>query len=328
MRRDFIALVGGGAVLLPLAARAQPARKVPKIGILFGLAASDPEAQRRIAAFKQALQELGWTDAQAIAFEIRFADGQSGRLAALAVDLVQANVDLIVTQAAEPIEAARKATNTIPIVMASVGDAVGTGIVASLAHPGGNVTGLTAVATEQGAKRLELMKAISPGLVRVAVLWNGNADGHRLQWKELERVAPALEIVLLSLAIRNGGEIDAALQAAIQAKAQALLTMDDPVIQFHRARIAEFARQQHLPVMGEFRSAADAGALMSYGPNQTDMWRRAAGYSDKILRGAKPADLPVQQPTKFELVINLRTARALELTVPPMLLALADEVIE
>jgi putative ABC transport system substrate-binding protein len=327
-RRRLIALAAGAAADWPLAMHAQESRKAPKIGVLFGLAASDPEAVRRLATFTQALHELGWTGRQAIAFELRYADGKPERLPALAAELVQANVDLIVTQAAEPVAAARKATSTIPIVMASIGDALGTGIVTSLAHPGGNVTGLTLVSTEQSAKRLELLKSIAPGLIRVAVLWNGNASGHLLQLKELERAAPALEIVLQSLPVRNGDELDAALRAAIQANAQALFTMDDPLIQFYRKRIADFAGQHRLPTMGEFKPAAEAGALMSYGPSQIDMWRRAAAYADKILNGARPADLPVEQPTKFELVINLRTAKVLGLTVPPALLAGADEVIE
>ena len=238
------------------------------------------------------------------------------------------NVDLIVTQAAQPIEAARAATSTIPIVMASVGDALGAGYVASLARPGGNVTGLTLVATDQSAKRLQLIREISPNLTRVALLWNGNASGHRLQLKEMELAAPALGIVLQSLPIRNANEIDASLSAAMQANAQAIVTMDDPLVQSQRAHVVEFAMRQRLPVMGEFRPFTEAGALMSYGPNQIDMWRRAAAYVDKILKGAKPADLPVEQPTKFELVVNLKTAKALGLDVPQSILLRATEVIE
>jgi putative tryptophan/tyrosine transport system substrate-binding protein len=326
-RREFISLLGSAAAW-PLAARAQQPDQVRRIGILQELAASDAEAQRRLDAFKQRLQELGWIEGRNVAFEFRFADAKPERLPALATELVRANVDVIVTNAAQPIEAARKATSAVPIVMASVGDAVGAGYIDSLAHPGGNVTGLTLVATAQSGKRLQLIKEISPNLTRVAVLWNGNAAGHRLALKEMESVTPGLGIILQSLPIRNADEIASVLQAAMQANTQAIATMDDPLIQSLRARIIEFATRQHLPVVAEFRPIVEGGGLISYGPNQIDMWRRAAAYVDKILRGAKPADLPVEQPTKFELVINLKTAKALSLTIPASLLATADEVIE
>jgi putative tryptophan/tyrosine transport system substrate-binding protein len=271
---------------------------------------------------------LGWTEGQNIAFEARFADGKPERLAPLAAELVRANVNVIVTNAAQPIEAARKATSTIPIVMASVGDAVAAGYVASLARPGANVTGLTLVATDQSAKRLQLLKEIVPNLVRVALFWNGNASGHRLQLREMEVAAPGLGMTLQSLPLRSAEDIDAALQASARANAQAFFTMDDPLVQSQRARIVAFAMRQRLPVMGEFRSIPEAGGLASYWPNLLDNWRRAALYVDKIFRGAKPADLPVEQPTKFELVINLKTAAALGLTLAPGVLAIADEVIE
>jgi putative ABC transport system substrate-binding protein len=326
-RREFITLAGGAAAW-PLSARAQQTDRMRRIGVLQGLAASDPEWSRRFGAFKQRLQELGWIEGRSVAFEFRFADGTPERLPALAAELVQANVDVILTNAAQPIEAARKATSTVPIVMASVGDALGAGYVASLARPGGNVTGLTLVATDQSAKRLQLVKEIVPNLARVAVFWNANASGHRLQLQEMERATPGLALTLQSLPIRNADDIDDGLQAALQAKAQAIVTMDDPVVQSQRARIVAFAMRQRLPVMSEFRPATEAGALMSYGPNQIELWGRAAAYVDKILKGAKPADLPVEQPTKFELVINLKTAKTIGLTVPDKLLALADEVIE
>lgn len=327
-RREFITLLGGAAVAWPLAASAQQSERVRRIGVLQVLAASDPDWQRRLAAFKHELAELGWIAGRDIVFEYRYADARPERLPALAAELVQANVDVIVTNAAQPVEAARKATSTVPIVMASVGDALGAGYIASLAHPGGNITGLTLVATEQSTKRLELIKEISQGMVRVAVLWNGNASGHRLLMKEMEPTALKLGIKLQSIPIQAAEEIDAALRAATRSNAQAIVTMDDPIIQSHRARIVEFATRQRMLVMGEFRSMADAGALMSYGPNQVDMWRRAAAYVDKIFKGAKPANLPVEQPIKFELVINLKTAKTLGLEIHPQLLARADEVIE
>jgi putative ABC transport system substrate-binding protein len=326
-RRTFMTLLPG-ALAWPIAGWAQQGERTRRIGILQGLAAGDPEWQRRFTAFKQGLQELGWSEGRNIAFEFRFADNKPERLPALAAELAQANVDVIVTNAAQPVEAARKATSTIPIVMATVGDALGAGYVASLARPGGNVTGLTLVATEQSAKRLQLLKEFSPNLMRVAVLWNGNASGHRLQLKEMELSAPTLGIAVQSIPIRNAGELDAALQSAKQANAQALATMDDPLVQSQRARIVEFARQQRVPLMAEFRPITEAGGLMSYGPNQIDLWRRAATYIDKIFKGANPAELPVEQPTKFELVVNLKTARDIGIELPTSILLRADELIE
>jgi putative ABC transport system substrate-binding protein len=317
-----------GASAWPLAARAQQGERMRRIGVLQGLSESDPEWSRRFGAFKQRLQELGWTEGRNVAFEFRFADGKPERLPALAAELVHSAVDVILTNAAQPVEAARKATSTIPIVMASVGDALGAGYVASLARPGGNVTGLTLVATDQSAKRLQLVKEIVPNLVRVALLWNANASGHRLQLQEMERATPALGIVLQSFPIRTADDVQGSLQAALQANAQAIVTMDDPVLQSQRARIVAFAMAQGLPVMSEFRPATEAGTLMSYGPNQIDLCRRSAAYVDKILRGASPADLPVEQPIKFELVVNLKTAKALSIAIPASVLAVADEVIE
>jgi putative ABC transport system substrate-binding protein len=327
-RRQFISVLGIAAATWPLAARAQQSEPVKRIGILQGLAASDAEWPHRFDAFKEHLRELGWIEGRNVAFEFRFADAKPELLPALAAELVQTNVDVIVTNAAQPVEAARKATSTVPIVMASVGDALGAGYVVSLARPGGNITGLTLVSTDQSAKRLQLIKQISPSIVRIAVLWNGNASGHRLQIKEMEQAVPAMGIVLQSLPILNANELDAALRAAAQENAQAIVTMDDPLVQSQRVRIVEFAIGQGIPVMGEFRPVTEAGGLMSYGPNQVDMWRRAADYVDKIFKGAKPADLPVEQPTKFELVINRKTAKALGISVPQTLLVGADEVIE
>jgi putative ABC transport system substrate-binding protein len=327
-RREFLGVLGASAAAWPLAARAQQTERIWRIGLLQGLAASDPEWRPRFAAFRQKLQELGWIEGHNLAFEFRHADGQFDRLPSLAADLVQANVDVIVTNAAEPVAAARKATQSIPIVMSSVGDAIGSGFVESLARPGGNTTGLSLVATVQSAKRLELIKEFVPRLIRVAVFWNGNAVGHQLAMKEMEQAATILGIELQSHPIRNSNDVDADFRALIQANAQAIVTLDDPLVQSNRMRIAELALQHHLPVMGEFKAMPAAGALVSYGPDQVDMWRRAAAYVDKILRGAKPADLPVEQPVKFELVINLKTARALGIDVPPKLLFTADEVIE
>jgi len=325
-RRAFITLLGGATLAWPLIANAQPPERMRRIGLLQGLAASDQDWQRRLSAFRQGLAQLGWVEGRNIILDVRYADGNTQRLPALAADLVAAQAEMIVTNAAQPIEAARNVTSTIPIVMASVGDALGAGYVASLASPGGNVTGLTLIATEQSAKRLELMKDISPGLMRIAVIWNENASGHRFQMKEMEPASRVLGLELKSVPIQKAGDIDAALRSVMQT--QAVVTMDDPVIQSNRGRIVDWGMRERIPVMGEFRPMAAAGALMTYGPNQVDLWRRSAAYVDKILKGAKPADLPVEQPTKFELVINLKTAKALGIAVPPTLIARADEVIE
>ena len=327
-RREFITLLSGAAAVWPREVPAQPTTRVRKVGVLQGLAASDPDWQRRLGAFRQGLADLGWVEGRNLLLEFRYAEGQPEKLPVLAAELVQANVEIIVTNAAQPVDAARKATGAIPIVMAAIGDALGGGYVKSLARPGGNITGFTLVATEQSAKRLELIKEIMPGLARAAVLWNPNASGHRMQWKEMQPAALKLNISLQSIPVERTDEIAAALRAAEQAAAQAIVTMEDPMIQSRRAVIAEFSIRQKIPVMGEFRSMADAGALMAYGPNQVDLWRQTAAYIDKILKGAKPADLPVEQPTKFELTINLKSAKLLSLGISPTLLARADEVIE
>jgi putative ABC transport system substrate-binding protein len=287
----------------------------------------DPEFQRRVMVAKQALQELGWTEKNT-SFEYRYADGKLDRLRALAPELVRAKVDVILTQGTDSTEAARNATSTIPIVMASIGDAVGTGITTSLARPGGNVTGLSLFATEQSTKRLELIKDISPGLSRMAVFWNGNNGSHRLQLKEMETAMPVLGLALRSVPVRDRGELEAGFRTAVQAGTQAVVTMDDQLINFLRARIVELAMRHKLPVMGEFRPMTAAGGLMNYGPNQINMWRQAAGYIDKIFKGAKPGNLPIEQPSQFELVINLKTAKALGIAVPHEMLRRADEVIE
>ena len=312
----------------PLAANAQQPNQPRKVGILMPLSESDTESQRRIAAFFQMLRQFGWIDGKTIVIEVRFASGDPKLLPTLASELVEAKVDVIVTQAAESVEAVRAATTTIPIVMASVGDALGAGYVASLAHPGGNITGLTLVATDQSTKRLQLIKELLPTVLRIALLSNANASGHRLQLKEMEPSAAALGLSLHSLPVQRPDEIVSALRAAEEAGAQAILTMDDPLIQSQRAQIVAFGLKQHLPVMGEFRPMTEAGAVMSYGPNQIEMWKHAAVFVDKILNGTSPANLPVEQPTKFELVINLKTAKLLGLIMPPTLLVAADEVIE
>jgi putative tryptophan/tyrosine transport system substrate-binding protein len=327
-RRDFIMLVGGAAVTWPSCVRAQQPKQMRRIGVLMPLSKSDPEAKRASDSFTQGLQKLGWSEGRNVSFEMRYSEGRPERLPALAAELVQADVDVVVVWAAQAVEAARNATSTIPIVMTGVGDALGGGYIASLAHPGGNITGFTLAATDQSTKRLQLIQQLAPDTVRVAVIWNNKASGHRFQMKELEPAAPSMGIVLQSLPVLSADEVDAALRSAEQANAQAIFVMEDPMIQSNRVRIAEFAMRKRWPAIGEFRPIVDAGGLMSYGPNNVDLWRRAAGYVDKIFKGANPGDLPVEQPIKFELVINLKTAKAIGVTVPVTLLATADDLIE
>jgi putative tryptophan/tyrosine transport system substrate-binding protein len=326
-RREFITLIGGAAAAWPLAARAQQAGRIRRIGVLFGVSASDQEYRQRFDALKQALRELGWADPN-ISFEPRFAEGKLDRLPALAAELVNLRVDIIVTSGTELTQAAHKATSTIPIVMAAIGDAVGAGLASSLARPGGNVTGLTLVATEQGTKRLELIKEAVPNLACAAVLLNSKNASHHLQLRELELAAPKLGLRLQSVPVDDPAKLDAAFDAVLQADPQAILTLEDAVMSFLRQRIIELAMRHKLPVMGEFSTMANAGALMSYAPNQIDMWRSAARYVDKILKGANPAELPIERPTKFELVLNVKTAKALGIDMPLQLQQLADEVIE
>ena len=326
-RREFITFLSGAAAW-PLAAHAQSHERMRLIGVLAGTTENDPQAQLRIAAFTQALREMGWNEGTNIKLEKRYSAGKPERLSALAIELVQANCAVLVAEAAQAVDAARGATRTIPIVMVYVGDALGPGYVASLAHPGGNITGQTLVATDQAAKRLELMKKLSPDIKRIAVLSNLKASGHVHQRKEMDDAAPKLGVVLQQLPMQSATELDASLRAAVEGGAQTIITMEDPMVESARARITGFALKNRLPVMGEFKPMAEAGGLMSYGPNQVAMWGRTAFYVDKILKGADPANLPVEQPAKFELTINLKTARELGLEFPQTLLSLADVVIE
>jgi len=327
-RREFITLVGGAAATWPVVARAQQPKRTRHIAVLMPTAHDDLNAQRWLDALKQGLKNLGWSEGAALAFDVRFSEGKPEQLPSLAADIVQKNPDTVVTWAAQPIDALRAATRSIPIVMAGVGDAVGPGYVASLARPGGNITGLTLVATDQTGKRLQLLQQMVRDLARVAVIWNPNASGHVFQMKDLPGAAQILGVHLHSFPVRTVSDIDEALKASVQTDAQAIYLMEDPMVQSRRAQIVEFALMKKLPTIGEFRPAVEGGALMSYGPNQIDLWRRSASYVDKILKGASPAEMPVEQPTKFDLVINLKTAKAIGLEVPPSLLATADEVIE
>jgi putative ABC transport system substrate-binding protein len=325
-RREFISLVGAAAATWPLATRSQPVR-IRHIGILWGASASDPELHHRVEALKQALRNFGWTDVE-IAFELRCAEGKLGRLPELAAELVNDNVDVIVTNGTEPAVAARNATGKIHIVVAVIGDAIGAGLASSLARPGGNVTGLTLVQTNQGTKRLQLIKEVLPNLVRAAVFFNPHNASIALQRKNIEVAASTPGLQLHSFPIGDSSELDATFDAVLRANVQAIVTLEDQLILFLRERIIELAMHHMVPVMGEFGPMASAGALMSYSANLVDMWRSAARYVDEILKGANPADLPIEEPSRFELVINLKTAKALGLTISNQLQLLADEVIE
>ena len=327
-RRGFITALGGAVVTWPLAARAQRLDRLRRIGLLLPYIESDSQAQARVTAFLTALQKRGWDSGRNVAFEFRYAEGQLDRLPALAADLVHTNVDVILTAGSEATDAARKATTKIPIVMATVGDPEAAGFITSLAQPGGNVTGASLFATGLTAKRLGLLKEILPALTRLAVLWSANNASVVQKFKQAEMAAPVLGVQLQSLELRAPSDIEKSFESAAQFGAEAVMTTEDAIQITYRARVVDLAKRQRIPVSSEFGDFAHAGALMSYGPSVLDSFRQAAGYIDKILNGAKPADLPVEQPTRFELIINLKTAQALGLTVPPTLLARADEVIE
>ena len=324
-RREFITLLGGAVVAWPLAARAQQSPKLPTIGFL---GQSTPVIEsRRLAAFLKRLRELGWIEARTVAIEYRWAEGRSERAAEIAAEFVRLNVDLIFAGGTEQVLAAKKATAVIPIVFPVAADPVSTGIVASLARPGGNVTGLSTLATDLAVKRLEILRDIFPGLGRLAVMANVGAPGAVLQMHEFNAAARSLGLEVVPLEIRRTEDIAPALES-LKGRADALYVAGDALVNLNQIRINTFALVARLPTIYVQREFVEAGGLMSYGPNFLDLHRRAAEYVDKVLRGANPADLPVEQSTRFELIINLVTARALDLTVPPTLLARADEVIE
>jgi putative tryptophan/tyrosine transport system substrate-binding protein len=324
-RREFITLLGGAAVSWPLAARAQQAGKLPTIGLL-GATTLSVESQR-VAAFVQRLRELGWTEGRTIAIEDRWAEGRNERFAEIAAELVRLKVDVIVTQGAASVIAAKQATSVIPIVFAGVGDAVGTGLIASLARPGSNVTGLSNQGTDTVGKRLDLLREVLPGLRRLAIMANVGSPATALEMREVQAVAGTLGLEVAAFEIRRVQDIAPAFDA-LKGRADALYVCVDPLLATNRVRINTLAQGARLPTMYGVREYVEAGGLISYGPSILDQYRRAADYVDKILRGAKPGDIPVEQPTKFELVVNLITAKALGLEIPRPLLARADEVIE
>ncbi len=323
-RRDFITLLGGAAassVGWPLAAHAQPRAKLPTIAFFSPntLTAASPWT----AAFVRRLGELGWTEGRTVAIEYRWGDGRTDRTAAILAELAQLKPDVIVTHGQGNILAAKQLTPVIPVVFALATDPIGSGLVASLARPGGNATGLSIQGSDLAGKRLELLREVVPGLRRLGIMCNGQNP----EMEETQAAARMLGLDVTTLDVRRAEEIMPAFEA-LRGKADALYVCAEPLINTHRARISIMALGARLSSVHGFREAIEAGSLMSYGPNFADLFRRAADYVDKILRGTKPADLPVEQPTKFDLVINLITAKALGLEVSPTLLARADEVIE
>jgi putative tryptophan/tyrosine transport system substrate-binding protein len=309
---------------VPLAAAAQPPTHVHRIGVLTGVTR---EQDPYVGAFLEGMRALGYVEGHNLVMEYRGAAGQYERFPALMAELVRLKVDVLITGTNAAALAAKQATTTIPIVMAGISDPVGSGLVASLARPGGNITGVASVPSELIGKELEILKDVLPTVSHVAILWNPANPGHALTVPEADVAAQALGVQLQRMEARGPEAFDRAFAAMTRAHAGALLVLGDAVVFQHRRRFAELAATSRLPTMYDQREFVEAGGLLSYGPSRSDTRRRAAVYVDKILKGAKPADLPVEQPTKFELIINLKTAEALGLTIPPTLLFLADEVI-
>jgi putative ABC transport system substrate-binding protein len=322
-RREFIAGMGAAATW-PLAARAQQPAKLPTIGFLG--AATPSSWSQWTTAFVERLRELGWIEGRTVAIEYRWAEGRSERFAEIAAEFVRLKVDVIVTSGGALL-AAKQATSVIPIVFALATDPVGSGFVASLARPGGNVTGLSNQLTDLAGKRLELLREVVPGLRQLAIIANVGYPGAVLEMSEVRAAARTLGLEVAPLEIRRAEDIAPAFET-LRGRAEALFVVADPLINTNQIGINTLALGARLPTMSGFREYVDTGGLMSYGANIPGMWRATAVYVDKILRGTKPADLPVEQPTKFDLVFNLKTAKALGLTIPPTLLARADEVIE
>ncbi len=320
-RRSFLTQLASAFLLAaPLAAQAPPAKTIPRIGLLADATSWEP--------LRLGLRDLGYVEGKSVALEERSSQGRNARFSDLASELVRLNVNIIVTWGTPATLAAKQATTTIPIVMASAGDPVRSGLVSSLAHPGGNVTGLTVLGPDLAAKRLELLKEAVPTMTGVAFLWNPANPDQKSSLKEVQAGARALGVTLHSVEARSREELERSLAAMKQNRPSALLMTADAVHQRYIGRIVAFALENRLPAMYQLKEAVDRGELMSYGASLPDLGRRAATYVDKILKGAKPADLPVEQPTKFELVINMKTAKALGLEIPQSILVRADEIIQ
>ena len=327
-RRAFIGRLAGGLLAAPLAAESQQAGKLYRIGILGNVPISDPGGARLWGAFVDGLRELGYVDGRNIRIEHLSSEGRYERLSALAADLVRLKVDVIVAPAAQNVVAAKQATGTIPIVMVSVGDPVGNGLVASLARPGGNVTGTSFLTSAMVGKQLDLLKQITPHVSRLAILLNPANPGHPLALEEAKVAARSLGVPLQAIEARGPADFDKAFAAMTRERAGALFVPWDGTFLLHVVRIVQLAAKTRLAALYGQRRYVDVGGLASYGPSAPESFRNAAAYVDKILKGAKPGDLPVEQPTKFELVINLTTAKVLGLSIPLSLLQRADQVIE
>jgi putative tryptophan/tyrosine transport system substrate-binding protein len=321
-RREFIALLGSAAASWPLTAHAQQPGKMWRIGLI------SHSHIKSLDGLFEGLRELGYVEGQNIIVERRYAEGNAARFQEFAEEMVRLKADIIIVVTTPAALAAKKATTTIPILFPTAIDPVGTGVITSFRHPGGNVTGGAILFAELSAKRLDLLKEVVPGLSRTAVVWNAANPANALAWRETQGGARALGVVLQSHEVKDLKDVEGAFAIMAQERPDALLVLEDALTLQYRKEIADFATQKRLPSMFGVREGVDAGGLMSYGVSFREMMRRGATYVDKILKGAKPGDLPVEQATKFELVINLKTARALGLTIPPTLLATADDVIE
>ena len=325
MKRIFISFLAALSLTSVSLARAQQPGKVPRIGFLTtGTPGRYPSAE----ALRQGLRELGYVEGKNILIEFRHAEGKPQPLSELAEELVRLKVDVIVTTATEPSLSAQRATSTIPIVMGGGGDPVAAGLVASLARPGGNITGVTTISVDLSGKRLELLREVTPKTSLVAVLWIPTARGNQLQMREIEAAADSFRLHFQLAGVQGPEDLENAFSAITRGSASALIVLSSPMFASYRTRIADLAAKSRLPAIYPESNYADAGGLMSYGPNLTDLYRRAAVYVDKILKGAKPADLPVERPMKFELVINLETAKQIGLTIPDSVLYRADKVIK
>jgi putative ABC transport system substrate-binding protein len=324
-RREFLTIVGGTVAFRPLVARAQQLGKLPTIGYL---GANSASAQSEwTAAFVQGLLELGWTEGRNVTIEYRWAEGRGERYSEIAAEFVRLKVSVIVSVGNEATAAAMRATSVIPIVFPVAGDPVGTGLVASLAHPGGNVTGISIQQTDLVSKRLELLREVVPGLRRVALMANANSPNSVKEMREVQAMIGKLGLELSIHEIRHAEDIAPAFEA-LKGHAEALYVSGDPLVNTNRVRINTFALASRIPTMYGFQELVEAGGLLSYGPNFPDLFRHGAAFVDKLLHGAKPGDIPVEQPTKFDLVINLNTAKALGLKIPDKLLVTAERVIE
>jgi putative ABC transport system substrate-binding protein len=327
-RREFIAGLGGAAVAWPLAARAQQGERVRRIGMLLPGVESDPLAKTTVPAFTQALADLGWTDGRNMRMDLRWGGGETSRIPALAQELVGLQPDIILTNATPATVALQRETRTIPIVFVSVGDPVASGLVARLDRPSGNITGFANFEATLGGKWLELLSEIAPGLKRVAIMFNPDTAPVSAFMPSFETAARSLKLVPTTAAVHSDLEIETAIVALGRGPGGGLVVMPDIFMTPHRAPIILAAARNNVPAVYPASYFARDGGLLSYGPDLVDTWRRAATYVDRILRGAKPAELPVQLPTKFEMAVNLKTAKALGLTIPPSILLRADEVIE